>query len=105
MVSASSTPLPRQWRPRDSDLPEELGDHHRRNGCGDYPDQERKRSGAPGRHIDFAGKTGTAQVVNRLPAPPTWGQQALNAHNAWFVGVAPRRNAAPSWTVLAEHEG
>jgi penicillin-binding protein 2 len=50
--------------------------------------------------IDFAGKTGTAQVV---------GHDTKLAHghdtipNAWFVGIAPRRNPDIVVAVLWEH--
>jgi penicillin-binding protein 2 len=50
--------------------------------------------------VDFAGKTGTAQVV---------GHDTKLAHghntvpNAWFVGIAPRRNPDIVVAVLWEH--
>ncbi|QHN04819.1 penicillin-binding protein 2 [Granulicella sp. WH15] len=49
--------------------------------------------------IDFAGKTGTAQVVGH--------DSALHGHNtlpnAWFVGMAPRRNPDIVVAVVWEH--
>jgi penicillin-binding protein 2 len=54
--------------------------------------------------IDFAGKTGTAQVVNHSVR----GNNLLTGNaraNAWFVGVAPRRNPDIVVVVLAEHGG
>ena len=55
--------------------------------------------------IDFAGKTGTAQVVNH-----SFGAKSVSANkndraNAWFVGVAPRRNPDIVVVVLWEHGG
>ena len=55
--------------------------------------------------IDFAGKTGTAQVVNH-----SFGAKLVSANkndraNAWFVGVAPRRNPDIVVVVLWEHGG
>jgi penicillin-binding protein 2 len=50
--------------------------------------------------VDFAGKTGTAQVV---------GHDTKLAHghntipNAWFVGITPRRNPDIVVAVLWEH--
>ena len=54
--------------------------------------------------IDFAGKTGTAQVVNHSAGATSLGSGAERA-NAWFVGMAPRRNPDIVVTVLAEHGG
>jgi len=54
--------------------------------------------------IDFAGKTGTAQVVNHSIG----GNNLLTGNaraNAWFVGMAPRRNPDIVVTVLCEHGG
>jgi penicillin-binding protein 2 len=54
--------------------------------------------------IDFAGKTGTAQVVSH-----SFGAKGLGSKNertnAWFVGVAPRRNPDIVVAVLWEHGG
>ena len=54
--------------------------------------------------IDFAGKTGTAQVVSH-----SFGAKGLGTKNertnAWFVGVAPRRNPDIVVAVLWEHGG
>lgn len=45
--------------------------------------------------IDFAGKTGSAQVVGH-------GSGKVTKDNAWFVGVAPRRNPEIVVCVLVE---
>jgi penicillin-binding protein 2 len=55
--------------------------------------------------IDFAGKTGTAQVVSH-----SFGDKKVSADkgtrsNAWFVGFAPRRNPDIVVAVLWEHGG
>jgi penicillin-binding protein 2 len=54
--------------------------------------------------IDFAGKTGTAQVVNHSAGATSLGAGAERA-NAWFVGMTPRRNPDIVVTVLSEHGG
>ena len=54
--------------------------------------------------IDFAGKTGTAQVVNHSVGGNNLLTGAARA-NAWFVGMAPRRNPDIVVAVLAEHGG
>ena len=54
--------------------------------------------------IDFAGKTGTAQVVNHSAGATSLGKGNERA-NAWFVGMAPRRNPDIVVTVLVEHGG
>jgi penicillin-binding protein 2 len=54
--------------------------------------------------IDFAGKTGTAQVVNHSAGVKSLGKGAERA-NAWFVGMAPRRNPDIVVAVLVEHGG
>ncbi len=54
--------------------------------------------------IDFAGKTGTAQVVNHSAGATSLGKGAERA-NAWFVGLAPRRNPDIVVAVLCEHGG
>jgi penicillin-binding protein 2 len=54
--------------------------------------------------IDFAGKTGTAQLVNHSIA----GNHLLTGNaraNAWFVGMSPRRNPDIVVAVLVEHGG
>ena len=54
--------------------------------------------------IDFAGKTGTAQLVNHSIG----GNNLLTGNaraNAWFVGMAPRRNPDIVVAVLVEHGG
>jgi penicillin-binding protein 2 len=55
-------------------------------------------------NIDFAGKTGTAQVVNHSAGMKSLGAGAERA-NAWFVGIAPRRNPDIAVVVLVEHGG
>jgi penicillin-binding protein 2 len=54
--------------------------------------------------IDFAGKTGTAQVVNHSAGAKDLGKGAERA-NAWFVGMTPRRNPDIVVAVLVEHGG
>jgi penicillin-binding protein 2 len=54
--------------------------------------------------IDFAGKTGTAQVVNHSAGATSLGKGNERA-NAWFVGLAPRRNPDIVVAVLSEHGG
>ena len=52
--------------------------------------------------IDFAGKTGTAQVIGHdALARTNKGHNTLP--NAWFVGMAPRRNPDIVVAVLWEH--
>lgn len=52
--------------------------------------------------IDFAGKTGTAQVASH-DAIGRMGGGRNTVPNAWFVGVAPRRNPEIVVAVLWEH--
>jgi penicillin-binding protein 2 len=54
--------------------------------------------------IDFAGKTGTAQIVSHSAGATSLGKGAERA-NAWFVGMAPRRNPDIVVAVLCEHGG
>jgi penicillin-binding protein 2 len=54
--------------------------------------------------IDFAGKTGTAQVVSHSAGATSLGSGKERA-NAWFVGMAPRRNPDIIVAVLCEHGG
>jgi penicillin-binding protein 2 len=54
--------------------------------------------------IDFTGKTGTAQVVNHSAGATSLGSGSERA-NAWFVGMAPRRNPDIVVAVLYEHGG
>jgi penicillin-binding protein 2 len=54
--------------------------------------------------IDFAGKTGTAEVVNHSAGVKSLGT-GLERANAWFVGIAPRRNPDIIVVVLNEHGG
>jgi len=50
--------------------------------------------------IDFAGKTGTAQVMSHDADARRGGRKSIP--NAWFVGLAPRRNPDIVVTVLWE---
>jgi penicillin-binding protein 2 len=54
--------------------------------------------------IDFAGKTGTAQVVSHSAGATSLGAGKERA-NAWFVGMSPRRNPDIVVAVLCEHGG
>ncbi len=78
-----------------------MGDRDGRDGA-----RFRRRIGtAPSAHlegIDFAGKTGSAQVVSNEAKSRLGGGKALR-DNAWFVGVSPRRN--PEIVVCTLMEG
>jgi len=50
--------------------------------------------------VDFAGKTGTAQVVG---GGDTHTKGGAKTPNAWFVGMVPRRNPEMAIVVLQEH--
>lgn len=50
--------------------------------------------------IDFAGKTGTAQVVG---GGDTHNKGGAKTPNSWFVGMVPRRNPELVIAVLQEH--
>ena len=50
--------------------------------------------------VDFAGKTGTAQVVG---GGDTHTKGAAKTPNSWFVGMVPRRNPEIVIAVLQEH--
>jgi penicillin-binding protein 2 len=50
--------------------------------------------------VDFAGKTGTAQVVG---GGDTHTKGGAHTPNSWFVGMAPRRNPEIVIAVLQEH--
>jgi penicillin-binding protein 2 len=52
--------------------------------------------------VDFAGKTGTAQVMSHT-ALALSGKGHNTEPNAWFVGIAPRRNPDIVVAVLWEH--
>jgi penicillin-binding protein 2 len=52
--------------------------------------------------IDFAGKTGTAQVMSHTALAAS-GKGHNTEPNAWFVGMAPRRNPDIVVAVLWEH--
>ncbi|HEV2991621.1 MAG TPA: penicillin-binding protein 2 [Candidatus Angelobacter sp.] len=54
--------------------------------------------------IDFAGKTGTAQVVSHEFRKANKGKlDSSFSDNVWFAGVAPRRNPEIVVVVLLEH--
>ena len=53
--------------------------------------------------IDFAGKTGTAQVMSHDALAKSGGGHKTKP-NAWFVGMAPRRNPDIVVAVLWEHQ-
>ncbi len=55
-------------------------------------------------NIDFAGKTGTAEVVNHSFGALKLGTANQRA-NAWFVGMAPRRNPDIVVAVFWQHGG
>ncbi len=50
--------------------------------------------------VDFAGKTGTAQVVG---SGDTHTKGGAKTPNSWFVGMVPRRNPEIVIAVLQEH--
>jgi penicillin-binding protein 2 len=50
--------------------------------------------------VDFAGKTGTAQVVG---GGDTHVKGGARTPNSWFVGMVPRRNPELAVVVLQEH--
>lgn len=52
--------------------------------------------------VDFAGKTGTAQVMSHTALAAS-GKGHGTVPNAWFVGIAPRRNPDIVVAVLWEH--
>jgi penicillin-binding protein 2 len=56
-------------------------------------------------NIDFAGKTGTAQVVNHSFGATKVSADKSQRANAWFVGVAPRRNPDIVVVVFWQHGG
>ena len=55
--------------------------------------------------IDFAGKTGTAQVVSHSAGMNKISADVASRPNAWFVGMAPRRNPDIIVVVLWQHGG
>jgi penicillin-binding protein 2 len=55
--------------------------------------------------IDFAGKTGTAQVVSHSAGMNSVSKDVASRANAWFVGIAPRRNPDIAVVTLVEHGG
>jgi penicillin-binding protein 2 len=56
-------------------------------------------------NIDFAGKTGTAQVVNHSAGALSVSKDYATRANSWFVGMSPRRNPDIAVVVLTEHGG
>jgi len=56
-------------------------------------------------NIDFAGKTGTAQVVNHSFGAKKVSKLVSERANAWFVGIAPRRNPDIVVVVFWQHGG
>jgi penicillin-binding protein 2 len=56
-------------------------------------------------NIDFAGKTGTAQVVNHSAGVMKLSADIAQRPNSWFVGMTPRRNPDIVIAVLWEHGG
>ena len=56
-------------------------------------------------NIDFAGKTGTAQVVSHSAGALKVSSVIAERPHAWFVGIAPRRNPDIVVAVLWEHGG
>jgi penicillin-binding protein 2 len=89
--------LPRLGRQNRASQSRHLDDHHRRNGCRHH------HGTAAASHIegiDFAGKTGTAQVVG---GGDTHTKGGAKTPNSWFVGMVPRRNPEIVITVLQEH--
>lgn len=55
--------------------------------------------------IDFAGKTGTAQVISKNAGQNKIAANVADRPNAWFVGIAPRRNPDIIVVVLWQHGG
>jgi penicillin-binding protein 2 len=56
-------------------------------------------------NIDFAGKTGTAQVISHSAGTNKVSSVIAERPHAWFVGIAPRRNPDIVVAVLWEHGG
>ncbi|MGH9588668.1 MAG: penicillin-binding protein 2 [Acidobacteriaceae bacterium] len=55
--------------------------------------------------IDFAGKTGTAQVVSHSFGAKKVSSVVSQRANSWFVGIAPRRNPDIVVVVFWQHGG
>ncbi len=55
--------------------------------------------------IDFAGKTGTAQIVNHSFGAKKVSSVVSDRANSWFVGVTPRRNPDIVVVVFWQHGG
>src|SRR6185503_16203742 len=55
--------------------------------------------------IDFAGKTGTAQVVSHSFGANKVAEDKGQRANSWFVGIAPRRNPDIVVVVFWQHGG
>ena len=56
-------------------------------------------------NIDFAGKTGTAQVVSHNFGALKVASNVSERANSWFVGIAPRRNPDIIVVVFWQHGG
>ncbi len=56
-------------------------------------------------NIDFAGKTGTAQVVNHSFGAKKVSSVVSERANSWFVGLTPRRNPDIVVVVFWQHGG
>jgi penicillin-binding protein 2 len=56
-------------------------------------------------NIDFAGKTGTAEVVNHSAGVMKISKDIAQRPNSWFVGIVPRRNPNIVVVVLWQHGG
>ena len=77
-----------------------LDDHHRRHGRRHHARLYHTAEAAHMEGIDFAGKTGTAQVVG---GGDTHTKGGAKTPNSWFVGMVPRRNPEIVIAVLQEH--
>jgi penicillin-binding protein 2 len=76
-----------------------LDDHYRRNGRRHHH-RHHTAAAAHLEGVDFAGKTGTAQVVG---GGDTHTKGGAKTPNSWFVGMVPRRNPKIVIAVLQEH--
>ena len=92
--------LSRLGRQRRSSQSGHLDDHHRRHGRRHHARLYHTAEAAHMEGVDFAGKTGTAQVVG---GGDTHTKGGAKTPNAWFVGMVPRRNPEIVIAVLQEH--
>ena len=76
---------------RGADRSGELGDHHRWHGRGDRAAAVR-RSARIWKASILPARPARAQVVNHSAGMQESRQRIGDAANAWFVGIAPRRN-------------